>query len=54
MLEKSTKKVASKEPKYPLEGGEQHNFFGIGCRDILPCSQSPLEHGVIREKMILN
>jgi hypothetical protein len=36
------------------EEGKHHNFFGIGCYDVLTYSTSPLEHGLIWEKMIFD
>jgi hypothetical protein len=48
VLEESAKEVTSREPKSSLEeGGEHHDFLGIGCWDVLPYGKSPLEHGMI-------
>jgi hypothetical protein len=42
------------EESPPEERGKHPNFYRIGCWDVLPFSRSPLEHNVIREKVILN
>jgi hypothetical protein len=55
MLEESVKEVVGREPKFPLEeGGEHHDFLGIGCWNVLPYGRPPLKHGTIREKVILD
>jgi hypothetical protein len=48
------KEVRRREPESLLKnGGEHHDFLGIGCRDVLPSGRLPLEHAAIREKVIL-
>jgi hypothetical protein len=54
MLEESAQKIASRKAKSTLEGGKHHDLIRIGCWDIFPSSMTPLEHGVIREKVVCN
>jgi hypothetical protein len=54
MLEESAQKIASRKAKSTLEGGKHHDLIRIGCWDIFPSSRTPLEHGVIREKVVCN
>jgi hypothetical protein len=55
MLEKAMKEVMGREPESPLEERRKHhNLLRIGCWDVLPFSRSPLEHGMIQEKVVLD
>jgi hypothetical protein len=49
----ATLEVAGRKAKSALkEGRKHHNFLGIGCWDVLTCSRSPLERGLIWDKMV--
>jgi hypothetical protein len=55
MIEEFAKKVTGRKAKSTVEElGKRHNLLGIGCWDVFSCSRTPLEHGLIREKMIFN
>jgi hypothetical protein len=55
VLEKAAKEVIGREPESPLEErGKYHNLLHIRCWDALPFGRSPLEHGAIWEKAVLN
>jgi hypothetical protein len=55
MIKESTQEVVGRKAKSASEKRRKHhNFFGIGCWDVLSCGRSPLEHDPIWEKAIFD
>jgi hypothetical protein len=55
MIEEFAKNVIGRKAKSTVEElGKHHNLLGIGCWDVFYYSRTPLEHGLIRVKMIFN
>jgi hypothetical protein len=45
-------KIADWESKSALEeGGEHHDFIGVGCWNLLTGGRAPLQHLTVREKV---
>jgi hypothetical protein len=55
VVKKSTEEITSRESKPTLEErGKHHNFIHIGCGNVFSSSGPPLQHGMIRKKVVCN
>jgi translation elongation factor P/translation initiation factor 5A len=44
--------IASCEAESTLKGGKHHNFIRIVSRKVFTSGMAPLQHGMIREKVV--
>jgi hypothetical protein len=42
VVKKAMEEIADWEPKFALEGGEHHDFIGVGCWNVLTGGRAPL------------
>jgi hypothetical protein len=54
VVKKVVKEFAGGETESALEGGEHHNFVGVGSRNVFILCRSPLEDDMGGEKVILD
>jgi hypothetical protein len=54
VVKESAEEITGREAKSALEGGKHHNLVCVRCRNIFLDGWTPLQHSVIREKVIHN
>jgi hypothetical protein len=54
-MKETTKEFTGRKAEYSLkEGGQHHNFIGVGCWDVFSFCHPPLEHNAVGKKMAFN
>jgi hypothetical protein len=55
VVKKATEEITYWESKSALEeGGEHHDFIGVGCWNVLTGGRAPLQHVTVRENVACN
>jgi hypothetical protein len=54
VVKKAMEEIVDWEPKFALEGGEHHDFIGVGCWNALTGGRAPLLHLMVRETIAHN
>jgi hypothetical protein len=52
VIKESAEEITGWEAESTLKGGKHHNFIRIGFTKIFTSGRAPLQHGVLREKVV--
>jgi hypothetical protein len=52
VIKESAEEITGWEAESTLKGGKHHNFIRIGFTKIFTSGRAPLQHGVVREKVV--